>query len=104
TRQHWLIDKLFELLPDTAHVAVDPGWVADNYLHLLPGAARLGVWPGATGGGSNAPPSNEDLARVSVGALLDPHRHDGRAYRPTGPTLLSGAEIAETIGEALGRR
>jgi uncharacterized protein YbjT (DUF2867 family) len=104
TRQHWLIDKLFELLPDTAHVAVDPGWFADNYLNLLPVAAQLGVLPVPTGGGRNAPPSNEDIARVSVGALLDPHRHDGRAYRPTGPTLLSGAEIAEAIGEALGRR
>src|ERR1700724_559444 len=104
TRQHWLIDKLFELLPDTAHVAVDPGWFADNYLNLLPVAAQLGVLPVPTRGGRNAPPSNEDIARVAVGALLDPHRHDGRAYRPTGPTLLSGAEIAEAIGEALGRR
>ena len=104
TRQQWLIDKLFELLPDTAHVAVDPGWFADNYLNLLPVAAQLGVLPVPTGGGRNAPPSNEDIARVSVGALLDPHRHDGRAYRPTGPTLLSGAEIAEAIGAALGRR
>src|ERR1700752_193461 len=104
TRQHWLIDKLFELLPDTAHVAVDPGFFANNYLNLLPVAAQLGVLPVPTGGGRNAPPSNEDIARVSVGALLAPHRHDGRAYRPTGPTLLSGAEIAEAIGEALGRR
>ena len=55
-------------------------------------------------GGPNAPPSNEDIARVAVGALLDPHRHDGRAYRPTGPTLLSGAEIADAVGEALGRK
>src|SRR4029077_16468231 len=39
-----------------------------------------------------------------LGALRDPHRHDGRAYRPTGPTLLTGAEIADAIGEALGRR
>jgi uncharacterized protein YbjT (DUF2867 family) len=104
TRQHWLIDKLFELLPDTAHVAVDPGFFADNYLNLLPIAAQLGVLPTPTGAGRNAPPSNEDIARVAVGALLDPHRHDGRAYRPTGPTLLSGAEIADVLGEALGRR
>ena len=67
-------------------------------------AAQLGVLPVPTGGGRNAPPSNEDIARVAVGALLDPHRHDGRAYRPTGPTLLSGAEIADAVGEALGRR
>jgi NAD(P)H dehydrogenase (quinone) len=104
TRQQWLIDKLFELLPDTAHVAVDPGFFADNYLQVLPAAAQLGVLPVPTGAGRNAPPSNEDIARVAVGALLDPHRHDGRAYRPTGPTMLSGAEIADAVGEALGRR
>src|SRR6201993_1970387 len=103
-RQHWLTDKLFGLLPDTAHVAIDPGFFADNYLQFIGMAAQLGVLPAPTGGGRNAPPSNEDIARVAVGALLDPHRHDGRAYRPTGPTLLSGTEIADAIGEALGRR
>ena len=35
TRHAWLTDKLFELLPDTAHVAVDPGYFADNYLQLV---------------------------------------------------------------------
>jgi NAD(P)H dehydrogenase (quinone) len=103
TRQQWLADKLFELLPDTAHVAVDPGYFADNYLQVLPYAIQLGVLPTPTGGRRNAPPSNEDIARVAVAALLDPHRHDGRAYRPTGPTLLSGSEIADAVGEALGR-
>ena len=104
TRQAWLTDKLFELLPNTAHVAVDPGFFADNYMNLMPQAAQLGVFPMPIGAGRNAPPSNEDIARVAVGALLDPHRHDGRAYRPTGPTLLTGAEIADAMGEALGRR
>jgi NAD(P)H dehydrogenase (quinone) len=104
TRHHWLTDKLFELLPDTAHVAVDPGFFADDYLNLVPLAAQLGVLPMPTAGGRNAPPSNEDIARVAVGALLDPQRHDGRAYRPTGPTMLTGAEIADAVGEALGRR
>lgn len=104
TRQQWLIDKLFALLPGTAHVAVDPGFFADNYLQVLPYAAQLGLLPMPTGGRRNAPPSNEDIARVAVGALLDPHRHDGRAYRPTGPKLLSGNDMAEAIGEALGRR
>jgi NAD(P)H dehydrogenase (quinone) len=103
TRQQWLTDKLFALLPDTAHIAVDPGFFADNYLQVLPFAAQLGVLPMPTGGRRNAPPSNEDIARVAVGALLDPHRHDGRAYRPTGPTLLSGEDIADAVGEALGR-
>ena len=104
TRHAWLTDKLFELLPDTAHVAVDPGYFADNYLQLVPMAAQLGVLPTPTGAHRNAPPSNEDIARVAVGALLDPHRHDGHAYRPTGPKLLSGEQIADAVGEALGRR
>nr|WP_291419696.1 methyltransferase domain-containing protein [Actinophytocola sp.] len=104
TRQHWLTDKVFELLPDTAHVAVDPGFFADNYLRLVPTAALLGVFPMPAGVGRNAPPSNEDIARVVVGGLLDPHRHDGKAYRPTGPTLLSAAQIADAIGEAVGRQ
>lgn len=99
-----MTDKLFGLLPDTAHVAIDPGFFADNYLQLVPLAAQLGVLPVPTGTGRNAPPSNEDIARVAVGALLDPHGHDGRAYRPTGPTMLSGADIAEAVGTALGRR
>ncbi|HZE17482.1 MAG TPA: NAD(P)H-binding protein, partial [Mycobacterium sp.] len=43
TRRAWLTDKLLELLPDTAHVAVDPGFFADNYLQLVPMAAQLGV-------------------------------------------------------------
>jgi NAD(P)H dehydrogenase (quinone) len=104
TRHHWLIDKLFALLPDTAHIAGDPGFFADNYLQFVPFAVQLGVLPVPTGGRRNAPPSNEDIARVAVGVLLDPHRHDGRAYRPTGPKLLSGADMADAVGEALGRR
>jgi uncharacterized protein YbjT (DUF2867 family) len=104
TRQAWLSDQLFQLLPDTAHVAILPGYFADNYLQLMPLASQLGIFPFPTGGGRNAPPSNEDIARVAVSALLDPHSHDGRAYHPTGPTLLSGAEIAAAMGEALGRK
>ncbi len=104
TRHAWLTDKLFELLPDTAHVAVDPGTSRTTICSWSRLAAQLGVLPTPTGAGRNAPPSNEDIARVAVGALLDPHRHDGRAYRPTGPALLSGADIADALGEALGRR
>ncbi|WP_406229417.1 NmrA family NAD(P)-binding protein [Nocardia sp. NBC_01009] len=104
TRQMWFNDKLFELLPDTAHIAIDPGFFADNYLiGMMPVAAQFGILPMPTGAGRNAPPSNEDIARVVVGALLDPHRHEGKAYRPTGPRLLSGADIADAMGEALGR-
>src|SRR5260370_4658183 len=60
TRQHWLSDKLFQLLPDIGHGAVDSGFVADNYFQVLPVAAQLGVLPTPrTGGPRNPPPSNE---------------------------------------------
>lgn len=104
TRQAWLSDRLFRLLPDTAHVAVIPGYFADNYLQLMPLASQLGLFPFPTGAGRNAPPSNEDIARVAVAALLDPHRHHGKAYRPTGPTLMDAKDIANAMGEALGRK
>src|ERR1700752_776629 len=54
TRHAWLTDKLFELLPDTAHVAVDPGYFADGYLNLVPMAAQLGLLPVPTGRGRHA--------------------------------------------------
>ena len=51
----------------------------------------------------NAGPSNEDIASVVVGALIDPDLHAGKTYRPTGPALISPNEIAEAMGRALGR-
>ena len=56
TRHAWLIDKLFELLPDTAHVAVDPGFFADNYFQVLPMAAQLGRLPIPWGPAAMRPP------------------------------------------------
>lgn len=104
TRQMWLVDRLFDQLPGVAHVTVSPGFFAENYLMPLPLASLFGVFPYPTGGGRNAPPSNEDIARVMVGALLDPQRHAGRVYRPTGPELLSGEDMARIIGQAVGRK
>src|SRR5262245_41035598 len=91
TRQLWLVDRLFSTTPGVAHTIVNPGVFADAYLAMTGVAALLGVFPWIFGGGRNAPPSNEDIARVAAAALMDPARHAGRRYRPTGPQLL-GAE------------
>jgi NAD(P)H dehydrogenase (quinone) len=57
---------------------------------MMPFAAHLGVFPlPVAGGRRNAPPSVDDIARVAVAALLDPERHAGKSYRPTGPKLLT---------------
>ena len=64
---------------------------------------HLGIFPWMSGNSRNAPPSNEDIARVAVAALMDPARHAGKSYRPTGPELLGAEDMAEAIGRAVGR-
>jgi uncharacterized protein YbjT (DUF2867 family) len=105
TRQHWLADRLFAMLPDTALTIVNPGFFADMpYMSLIKYAAQLGVFPvPARGSSKNAPPSVDDIARVVVGALIDPARHAGKSYRPTGPDMLSLKDMAKIMGTVLGR-
>jgi uncharacterized protein YbjT (DUF2867 family) len=102
-REKWLSDKVLEWLPGVNVVTVNPGFFADNYLATLEPIAQFGLLAMPLGQGLNAPPSNEDIARVIVGALTNPAPHLGRTYRPTGPRLLSPEEIAATFGKVLGR-
>ena len=107
TREVYLSDRLARLSPNTTVTSVDPGWFADNYLMVLDMAAHLGLLAMPLGPGDvkgNAPPSNEDIARVVVASLIDPETHAGKRYRPTGPELLSPDEIAAAMGRALGRK
>jgi NAD(P)H dehydrogenase (quinone) len=103
TRQSWLVDRLFSMTPGVAHTIVNPGIFADAYLSMTGFAANLGIFPWIFGNGRNAPPSNEDIARVAVAALMDPARHAGKRYRPTGPELLGAQDMAKAIGRAVGR-
>lgn len=107
TREVYLGDILIGMRPEMSVTTVNPGWFADNYLMVLDMAAHLGLFTMPLGPGDvkkNAPPSNEDIASVIVGALIDPATHAGQTYRPTGPELLSPNEIAGAMGRALGRR
>jgi hypothetical protein len=103
TRQHWLVDRLFSMTPGVAHTIVRPGIFADGYLATIGTAVHLGIFPWMYGNSYNAPPSNEDIARVAAAALMDPARHAGKSYRPTGPELLGTEDIAKAIGRAIGR-
>lgn len=103
TRQAWLAERLFDGLPGVSRVTVRPGFYASNYLMVMPLAAQLGTFPWPTNGGQNPAPSDEDIARVLVGAVGYPEQHAGRAYRPTGPRLLSGPDVAAAFAEVLGR-
>lgn len=102
TRQSWLADRLFSMIPGVAHTIVNPGFFADSYLGTIGLAAHFGIFPWMYGNSRNAPPSNEDIARVAAAALMDPGRHAGKSYRPTGPALLSAEDMANAIGRALG--
>jgi NAD(P)H dehydrogenase (quinone) len=105
TRETWLADKLFAWMPEVPTVTVNPGWFADNYrMAGLEVIAHFGMMLIPLGQGRNAPPSNEDIARVIVGTLTNPAPHIGKTYRPTGPRLLTPEAIAETFGKLLGRR
>jgi NAD(P)H dehydrogenase (quinone) len=103
SREKWLSDRLFQWTPDLNVTFVNPGFFADNYMAALEPIAHFGLMAMPLGQGLNAPPSNEDVARVVVGALINPEAHIGKTYRPTGPRLLSPDEIAATIGKALRR-
>ncbi|MEP4767262.1 MAG: NmrA family NAD(P)-binding protein [Roseibium sp.] len=107
TREVYLGDILIRMPSNMTVTSVNPGWFADNYLMVLDMAAHLGMFAMPLGDGAvrkNAPPSNEDIASVVVGALSDPDRHAGKSYRPTGPELLSPNELAAAMGRALGRK
>ena len=103
TRQSWLVDRLFSMTPGVGHTIVNPGFFADGYLLTIGLAAHMGIFPWIFGDSRNAPPSNEDIARVAVVALIDPKRHAGKSYRPTGPELLGAEDMAKAIGRAVER-
>lgn len=106
SRQIWLIDRMFATLPNIAYTTINTGFFADTpYLEMMPFAAHLGVFPlPVAGEGCDAPPSVDDIARVAVAALLDPARHAGKSYRPTGPKLLSVNEMTAIIGHVVGHK
>ena len=103
SREKWLSDRVFRWTPHLNVTTINPGFFADNYMAALEPIAHFGLMAMPLGQGLNAPPSNEDVARVVVGALINPEPHVGKTYRPTGPRLLSPDEIAAAIGKALNR-
>ncbi|MGD1888253.1 MAG: NmrA family NAD(P)-binding protein [Cohaesibacteraceae bacterium] len=107
TREVYISDILIAMRDEMSVTTINPGWFADNYIMVMGLAAHLGILAMPLGDGDtkkNAAPSNEDIARVAVGALLNPARYGGKTYRPTGPVLMSPNEIAAAMGVALGRR
>jgi NAD(P)H dehydrogenase (quinone) len=104
SREKWLTGRILKWIPGVDVVTINPGFFADNYMAALEPIAQFGLMAMPLGNGLNAPPSNEDIARVVVGALTNPAPHIGKSYRPTGPRLLSPEQMATVFGKVLGRK
>ena len=105
TREHWLIDKILPWMPNVGVVTINPSLFAEVfYLIVLAPVAQLGLFPMPMGMGKNAPASNEDMASVAVGTLIDPAPHLGKSYRPTGPALVTPQDAADIFAKILGRK
>jgi len=104
TREHWLTDEVFTWMPNVDVVTVNPALFADNYFLVLEMIAQLGMFPFPIANSVNAPPSNEDIARVVVGTLINPAPYIGKSYRPTGPTLLSPHQMVDIFSKATNKK
>jgi uncharacterized protein YbjT (DUF2867 family) len=103
TRQTWLVDQLFSMIPGVGHTVFNPGMFAHNFLRVIDYAALLGIYPVLAPTGKAAPISNDDLARTAAVLLTEgPARHAGKRYRPTGPKLLDGREMGKIVAKAVG--
>ena len=103
TRQTWLIDRTFSMIPGVAHTIFNPGMFAYNFLTVIDFAALLGIFPVLMGDSKCAPISNEDMGKCAAAILMgDPAKHSGQSYRPTGPELLSGKDMARIIAKVVG--
>jgi uncharacterized protein YbjT (DUF2867 family) len=103
-REKWLSDHIFSDAPKLDVITINPGFFAENYMLALEPIAHFGRMAMPLGQGTNAPPSNEDIASVVAGLLEDPAPHIGRTFRPTGPELLAPEDIAQIFGKVLGRK
>ncbi len=102
TREHWLTDRIVMMSPRVKYTIINPSWAFPFvYFLSLELIAQMGIMPDM---GKNALPSNEDMGAVAAHILKDPAKHAGKAYRPTGPKILSTQEMADIIGKILGRK
>jgi len=105
TRDMWAVEQTLPTLKNVAVTLLNPGFFADNYLRVSIGmAAHLGLYANFVGKSRNAPPANEDIARVAAGVLADPARFAGQRLRITGPALIGVDEIVAALSSVLGRR
>jgi uncharacterized protein YbjT (DUF2867 family) len=101
TKEHWLVDQIFSRLKHTKLTVLNPGLFAFVYFMTPVPLTQFGMLPDF---GENAPPSNEDIGLVAAHILKDPHSHINKTYRITGKEVLSAQQMANIIGNVVGRK
>jgi uncharacterized protein YbjT (DUF2867 family) len=81
---------------------IRPGGFMSNTFQWAPGIRSQGVVHNATGAGQFAPVAPEDIAAVTVRALIDPVLA-GQAFDVTGAELLSVPQQVEILSRVIGR-
>jgi uncharacterized protein YbjT (DUF2867 family) len=84
------------------HSIIRPAWFMQNFsdTFLRPVNDEI-IVPNGTG--AEAFVNADDVASVAAATLVEPERHAGKAYAPTGPASLTVDEAAQTISAAAGR-
>ncbi|MEM9452211.1 MAG: NmrA family NAD(P)-binding protein [Cyanobacteria bacterium P01_E01_bin.6] len=103
-REHWIANNIHQWLPTVDVIHINPGLFAFPYFLGLLAVAHFGTLMLPFGDGLNAPPSNEDIAAIATGVLTQPEQHLGQTYRPTGPKLVSGYDVADIFSHILKRK
>jgi uncharacterized protein YbjT (DUF2867 family) len=81
---------------------IRPAWFMEDFSEtfLQPVNDEIVV---PAGDGAEAFVSVEDIAAVAAVTLIEPEKHAGHAYAPTGPQALTMAEAAEVVSAVAGR-
>ena len=80
-----------------------PHFYMQNLLALAPVIASQGALPYALGDGKIGLIDTRDVADFAAQIFAAPDAHAGRTYTLTGPTALSGNDIADSIGDSVKR-
>jgi uncharacterized protein YbjT (DUF2867 family) len=74
-----------------------------NFLMMAPGIAATSSFSTATGDGRVGHVDARDVAAVAAEIAASPAPHAGKTYWPTGPEVLTGADVAGVLSKVLGR-
>ena len=77
-RGHWIAQHVYRLMPSVDVIHLTPSFFAFDYFLGLPAVVHFGQLMLPLGDGRNAPPSNEDIARVAAATLANPAPHIGK--------------------------